>query len=164
EVDPLRRSGVQPQLGDLTKPETFVGVLKNCDAAVHATAAREGSAATLDQKALEAFRDAAQDGRLRRLLYTSGLWVHGETQGQVADETTPLDPHELVTWRAAHEDVVMDLAQCEVEPVVFRPGVVYGETRGILGGWFREARDHGTVTYWGDGSQYWSLVHRDDVA
>src|SRR5262245_16512731 len=81
-VDPLRRSGVQPQLGDLTKPETFVGVLKNCDAAVHATAAREGSAATLDQKALEAFRDAAQDGRLRRLLYTSGLWVHGETQGQ----------------------------------------------------------------------------------
>jgi nucleoside-diphosphate-sugar epimerase len=160
----LRRGGVQPQLGDLTKPETFVSVLKNCDAAVHASDAREGSPAALDQKALEAFGDAAEDGRLRRLLYTSGLWVHGDVHGETIDESAPLNPLELVTWRAAHEDVVMDLAQQEVVSVVFRPGIVYGESRGILGGWFREARDKHTVTYWGDGSQVWSMVHRDDVA
>jgi nucleoside-diphosphate-sugar epimerase len=163
-AEPLRRSGVQPQLGDLTKPETFMGVLKNCDAAVHAAYAREGSAAMLDQKALEAFRDAAADGRLRRLLYTSGVWVHGDPQGATIDESSPLAPHELVTWRAAHEDVAMDLAQYEVAAIVFRPAMVYGESRGILGAWFREARDRGTVTYWGGGSQYWGMVHRDDVA
>ncbi len=163
-ADLLRRGGVQPQLGDLTKPETFMSVLKNCDAAVHATDAREGSPATLDQKGLEAFGDAAEDGRLRRLLYTSGLWVHGDVQGETIDESAPLKPLDLVTWRAAHEDVVMDLTHQEVAAVVFRPAMVYGECRGILGGWFREARDHHTVTYWGDGSQYWSMVHRDDVA
>ena len=162
--EPLRRAGVQPHLGDLTKPETFVSVLKNCDAAVHATTAREGSPAALDQMALEAFADAAEDGRLRRLLYTSGFWVHGDAQGGVIDESMPLNPLELVTWRAAHEDVVMDLGQHEVVPVIFRPGMVYGGSRGILGGWFREARDRNTVTYWGDGSQIWSMVHCDDVA
>lgn len=163
-AEQLRRDGVQPQMGDLTLPETYVNVLKNCDAAVHATSAREGSPATLDQQALEAFADAAEDGRLRRLLYTSGIWVHGDVTAEPIDESSPLNPHELVTWRAAHEDIVMDLGLKEVVPVVFRPGMVYGGSRGILGGWFREARDHGTVTYWGDGSQVWAMVHVDDVA
>jgi len=45
-----------------------------------------------------------------------------------------------------------------------RPTIAYGGTRGILGAWFREARDSGTVTFAGDGSQVWSVVHIDDVA
>jgi nucleoside-diphosphate-sugar epimerase len=48
--------------------------------------------------------------------------------------------------------------------VILRPGIVYGESRGILGDWWREARDQHTVTYPGDGSQRWPMVHRDDVA
>src|SRR5205085_4198670 len=60
-ADALRRNGVQPLDSDLTKPETFVSVLKNCDAAVHASFAREGSPAVLDAAALEAFADAAED-------------------------------------------------------------------------------------------------------
>jgi len=163
-ADTLRRDGVQPLVADLTKPETYVSVLKNCDVAVHASFAREGSPAVLDAAALEAFADAAEDGRLRRLLYTSGLWVHGDQHGAVIDEATPLAPTELSAWRAAHEDVVMDLANHEVEPIVMRPGMVYGGSRGLFGAWFREARDKNTVTYWGDGSQVWSCVHVDDVA
>src|SRR5258705_13990204 len=73
----LAKAGVTPVVGDLTKPETFVAVLKNCDAAVHAAIAHGSSPAALDNLALEALADAAEDGRLRRLLYTSGLWVHG---------------------------------------------------------------------------------------
>jgi nucleoside-diphosphate-sugar epimerase len=164
QADALRRVGVQPQLGDVSKPDTYLSVLRNCDAAVHAVAAREGSAAALDQLGLEAFADAAEDGRLRRILYTSGFWVHGDAHGETIDESTPLDPLEHATWRAAHEDVVMDLANHEVAPIVFRPAIVYGGARGILGGWFREARDQRTVTYYGDGSQYWGMVHVDDVA
>src|SRR5213078_4314066 len=48
--------------------------------AVHASFARDGQPAALDQGALEAFRDAAEDGRLRRLLYTSSVWVHGDPE------------------------------------------------------------------------------------
>ena len=160
----LDRAGIRPIIGDLARPETFLGALKNCDAAVHASYTNEGPPAVFDELALEAFAEAAEDGRLRRLLYTSGVWVHGDTGDRVVDELAPLAPLELVAWRAAHEEVVMDLAQHEVVPVVFRPGIVYGESRGIVGGWFREARERGTVTVYGTGEQHWALVHRDDVA
>jgi len=159
----LERIGVKPVIGDLSKPATFVGVLKNCDAIVHA-ASDPTAWAERDQRALEAIRAAARDGRVRRLLYTSGIWVHGGTAGQIVDETAVLHPAELVRWRVAHEEVALDLAGDEVAVVVFRPGILYGESRGILGGLFDEGRGKHTVTVPGDGTQHWEMVHRDDVA
>ena len=162
-AEALARAGLKPVIGDLSSPASFVGVLKNCDAVVHAAVDSKAWAAR-DQAALEIFRAAAQDGRVRHLLYTSGVWVHGDTGGQVADETTALEPAELVRWRVTHEEVALDLADDEVAVVVFRPAIVYGESRGIIGGLFEEARTKRTVTIPGDGAQHWELVHRDDVA
>ena len=159
----LERLGVKPVIGDLAEPETFVGALKNCDAVVHA-ASDSAASAERDQAALEAFRAAAQDGRVRRLLYTSGMWVYGPTAGRIVDETTALAPAELVRWRVAHEEIALDLTDDEVTVIVFRPAIVYGESRGIIGGLFAEARAKHTVTIPGDGRQHWELVHRDDVA
>ncbi len=163
QAEALERASVKPVVGDLAQPETFLAQLKNCDAAVHAAVEAEDWPAK-DQKALEAFRAAAQDGRLRRLLYTSGLWVHGDGGGAIVDESTPLQPLELVRWRAAHEEVALDLADDEVAVVVLRPAILYGETRGIIGGLFAEARAKRVVTIPGDGAQHWELIHRDDVA
>jgi nucleoside-diphosphate-sugar epimerase len=159
----LAGAGVRPVFGALEKPESFLGTLQNCDAAVH-VAADASNAAAHDQKALETFKIAAQDGRLRRLIYTSGVWVNGTGQGRIIDESAPMEPLELVRWRAAHEDVVMDLAEQEVAAMIFRPGIVYGESRGIIGEMFAEGRDQRMVTYPGDGSQHWALVHCDDIA
>lgn len=158
----LEALGIQPVIGDLGEPSSYIGVLKNCDDAIHA--AIDADAAAADHAALESLRDAAEDGRLRRVLYTSGCWVIGNTGEVVADETTPLAPVEHSRWRAAHEEVALDLVDHEVNVVIFRPGIVYGEWRGILGAMFAEARERGTVTWPGDGSQHWPLVHRDDVA
>ena len=159
----LASAGIRPVFGDLDKPDSFVGTLQNCDAAVHA-AIDESAAAVRDQQALEAFRHAGQDGRLRRLLYTSGIWVHGDSGGRVIDESHPLAPLELVRWRAAHEDVAADLAEHDVATTILRPAVVYGESRGMIGAMFAEAHQQHTVTFAGDGHQHWPLVHRDDVA
>jgi nucleoside-diphosphate-sugar epimerase len=130
---------------------------------VHAALDDRGAAGP-DQLALEAVRAAAHDGRVRRLLYTSGVWVHGDTGGAVADETAPLAAAELVRWRPAHEQAALELSAVEVATTVFRPGMVYGERRGTFGGWFREAKEKGTVSYPGDGGQHWGTVHRDDLA
>ena len=160
----LTAMGVTPVIGDLGQHDEWQGVLQNCDAAVHAAFDGENGAADVDEAALEALRHAALDGRVRRVLYTSGVWVHGHGDHGVADENTPLAPLAVVQWRAAHEEIALDLEAHEVEVVILRPSMVYGEHRGILGGWFAEANDSHTVTYPGDGSQHWSLVHRDDLA
>ncbi len=160
----LAAMGVSPVLGDLAGTDDWRGVLQNCDAAVHCAFDSENGAADVDHAALEALRHAALDGRVRRVLYTSGIWVHGHGVNGQADESTPLAPLDIVQWRAAHEEIALDLSAHEVDVVILRPGMVYGEQRGILGGWFAEAHESHTVTYPGDGSQHWSLVHRDDLA
>ncbi len=159
----LEAAGIRPVVGSLDQRESFRGPLKNADVAIHA-ALDSRDAAKSDQLALDAIRDAAHDGRVRRVLYTSGNWVYGDTHGAVVDESTALSPLPIAKWRAAHEEVVFDLVHVEVEAMVMRPPIVYGESRGILGGYFAEARDQRTVTCPGNGSQFWGLVHRDDVA
>jgi nucleoside-diphosphate-sugar epimerase len=160
----LAALGIRPVPGDLADRDSFLGTLQNCDAAVHAALDAAGGEAAQDQMALEAFRAAAQDGRIRRLLYTSGAWVHGDRHGAITDESSPIAPLPLVNWRAAHEEVALDLSEFEVSTVILRSTIVYGESRGIIGAMWAEARDRRRVTYPGDGSQIWSLVHRDDVA
>ncbi len=159
----LTALGVKPVFGDLADPTDWTGVLQNCDWAVHSAIDTENGASEQDENALDAFRTAALDGRLRKLIYTSGIWVNGASL-EVIDETAPLKPLEISAWRAAHEEIALDLATHEVTTLVMRPGMVYGEHRGVLGGWFAEAQAKKTLTYPGDGSQHWPMVHRDDVA
>ncbi|NOT35234.1 MAG: NAD-dependent epimerase/dehydratase family protein [Candidatus Eisenbacteria bacterium] len=159
----LEAAGFHAVVGDVSEPATFRGALNNSDAVVHAAAEHGPHAAKRDQQALHVIRAAVEDGRVRRVLYTSGIWVHGDTGGRVVDETARPEPLELVAWRPAHEEVVLDLATLEAAAIVLRPGMVYGGSRGVFGGWFREARQHGTVHYPG-GAQHWSAVHLDDVA
>jgi len=160
----LEAAGIRPVIGDLAEADAWTGVLQNCDAVVHAAFDGENGAAEADTQALEAVRFAALDGRVRRLLYTSGIWVHGPGGEKPVDESAPLKPLELVQWRVAHEEIATDLGLHDVATVILRPGMVYGERRGILGGWFAEAQEKRALTYPGDGSQHWAMVHRDDLA
>ena len=159
----LASAGVRPVVGDFDHPASWDGALRNADAVVHVAWSFDDTGIH-DQKALAAIRDAIQDGRVRRLLYTSGLWVCGDSGGRVLDESDPPAPLPIARWRAAHEEVAFDLVHFEVDVVVMRPATVYGESRGLLGAWFEEARESHTVTVPGNGQQFWPLVHRDDVS
>jgi nucleoside-diphosphate-sugar epimerase len=163
-VESLRAQGIKPLVGDLDQPESFLSDLKNCDAVVHASFQAGPGAPRHDQNVLENLKAGVVDGRVRHVLYTSSVWVHGDTGERVEDESADPHPAETVAWRPAHEEVALDLVENEVHVAVMRPALVYGGTGGILGGWFREAREKKVVTYPGDGSQHWNMVHRDDVA
>lgn len=158
-----RSLGATAVLGSLADTERVVAVMKNCDVVVHAALADPDPEAG-DQAALEMIRTAAHDGRVRRLLYTSTVWVHGDTGGAVVDETAPLAAAELCRWRPAHEQAAFDLAAADVATVVLRPGMVSGGRGGTFGDWFGEAKEKGTITYPGGGIQRWGVVHREDMA
>lgn len=162
-VPGLAARGIHAVVGSMGKPESYLSALKNCDAAIH-LAFDVSDVANQDRLALEAFRVAVMDGRLRSLLYTSGAWVHGDTGARTVDETSPLEPIDLVRWRAVHEDVALDLGEHDVKVVVLRPATVYGGSRGTIGAMFAEAHERRTVSYPGSGGQFWGTIHRDDVA
>lgn len=155
--------GAKSVIADMGAIADYLGVLQNCDAAIHTAADQERSTAEQDLLALDAFRQSALDGRVRRVVYTSGIWVHAPGAGAI-DESAPLKPLDVVGWRPAHEQIAFDLSSHEVASVVLRPAMVYGEGRGILGAWWAEAHEKKTLTYPGDGAQHWPMVHREDLA
>jgi nucleoside-diphosphate-sugar epimerase len=156
--------GVKPVVGDLSDAEPWIGLLQNCDVVAHCAFDAQTGASDQDHHALEAFRVAALDGRVRRVLYTSTPWVHGKGGDKPVDESSPLKPLEIAQWRIAHEEIAIDLSAHDVSTLVMRPAMLYGEARGVMGGWFAEAQRQQVITYPGDGSQRWAMVHRDDAA
>jgi len=161
-VRSLEATGIQAVRGDLAEPGPWLGLLQNADVAIHA-ALDDGDPRLGDQRVLAAVRSASEDGRIRRFLYTSGIWDYAPSES-VIDETAVLDTSPARQWRIAHHEVAFDLEGHDVAVTVFQPGVVYGESRGLIGLMFAEARETGVVSVPGDGSTRWPMVHRDDVA
>ena len=79
-----------------------------------------------------------------------------------ADETAPLNPIEIVSWRPAHETRVLDLASGGVRAVVVRPGILYGGSRGIVGDLLQDAANS-LVRIVGSGDNHWPLIYDRDL-
>ncbi len=152
--------GITPFQGDLNSPANLREAAVKSDGVIHAGTTNEGP---IDQEAVRVMLDALRDSG-KPLLYTSGIWVLGDTGGKIADETWPTNPAALVAWRPGVEQMVLRAARTGVRSVVFRPGVVYGRGGGILADFARSARETGAARYVGSGENHWPLVHVEDLA
>ena len=153
--------GARPVIGNLAEPESYRAAAAGHDGYVHAAFDSVDARVDFDRSAIETLTSVASDGRASVLIYTSGVWVLGHTPGPSAEDA-PLDPAALVDWRPAHESLVLAAAQRGVRPIVVRPGIVYGGSRGIIADLFTEA-DGGTVRMVGDGENHWPLVYDQDL-
>jgi nucleoside-diphosphate-sugar epimerase len=90
-------------------------------------------------------------------LYTSGCWIHGNSK-DIVNEESPLKPLSITSWRPAHEQKVV-----QAKGVVIRPGFVYGGEGSLTASWFASAAK-GSVEIAGDGTNTWSMIHKDDLA
>lgn len=162
----LERAGVRAVVGDLGDPATWRREAAWAEGLVH-TAFDSGADDPVERDglAIDGLLSAATEGSAHRaFLYTSGVWVLGNTGDGPADETSePAEPLDLVAWRPAHEQTVLDAGR-RVTPSVVRPGVVYGERRGLVVRFFRAAEEEGASTYIGEGRNRMALIHRDDNA
>lgn len=160
----LEARGVAVRRGDLRDTGTLAAAAGDAGGVIH-TGLDLGAADTpaVDAAAVAAMLEALHETG-RPFIYTSGVWVLGDTGGRVADEDTPVNPTPLVAWRPAVERTVLDAARNGVRSVVIRPAMVYGRGGGAVGDFVRTARQTGAVRYVGDGSNRWSFVHVDDLA
>ncbi|MGW0193537.1 NAD-dependent epimerase/dehydratase family protein [Nonomuraea sp. NPDC003201] len=127
-------------------------ITADLDAIVHAgqlTGDQEADLATIGVLA----------GSSQKVVYVSGVWVLGETDG--ADEDSPADPIPLVAYRDKVERLVIDGGGS-----VVRPGVVHGRGTGIAALLKAQAARRGTGVYVtaGGTAPTWTFVHVDDVA
>ena len=165
----LRASGVgtvHPVVADLGDTRAWAGSVGGHEAFIHTafdSSARgvetdRGAIATL----LEGAAKAAAPRRKPVVIYTSGVWVLGNTL-QPADEESLLQPTPMVAFRPGHEALVLAANGKKVRTAVVRPGIVVGGSRGIVGDFFKDATN-GLVRVIGSGQNHWPFVYDRDLA
>ena len=158
---------VTPIIGDLSKPESYASAAEQGDAIVHAAFEHSKRGQSVDRLAIETLCQAAgrrvDAGLSAAVIYTSGVWILGDTQGPAAEDT-PVNPTPLVAWRPDHEALVVERSRGgAIRTAIVRPGIVYGGARGIIGDLLRDARN-GLVRVVGEGRNHWPCVYDRDLA
>lgn len=156
----IRDRGMTPVPGDLKSPPSLASRMDSVDGAIHAGATNDGHT---DTEAVTAMLEALK-GTNKPFVYTSGIWVLGNTGDRPADESAPLKPVRMVEWRPAAEQRVLEAAKQGVRGIVIRPAIVYGRGGGIPGMLVQSANESGAARYIGDGQNRWPVVHVEDLA
>jgi nucleoside-diphosphate-sugar epimerase len=159
--------GGNPIVGELGKPAGYLPAAEEADVIVHAAFERSKRGVDTDRLAIETLLGAAarrlDGGHSAAFIYTSGIWVLGDTDGP-GEEDSPLNPTPLVAWRPKHEGLVSGLSYGgRIRTAIVRPGIVYGGARGIISDLLKDAKN-GLVRVVGDGSNHWPCVYDRDLA
>ncbi len=162
----VERFGAKAVEGDIKKPGPLIPLIAEVDAVVHTAAEMSSDGGKIDQQWVSAVLDPLTQSKGRsRFIYTSGVWVLGDTGGRIADETASTEKASpIVAWRPPVEQMVLESAGRGVTPCIIRPGLVYGGSSGILAMLMGSAEKEKAVRIVGEGRNHWTLIHVDDLA
>ncbi len=162
-AEKLRDAGIEPATSDVSAPQSLPAIAQSSDGVIYAVQYSGADIAEIERAALEALVAAlAESGK--PLIYTSGIWVYGNTGQRVANEDAALNPTPLVAHRPRLERTVLDAVARNVRATIVRPGDVYGLGGGLPAMWVQSAKETGAARFVGDGANHWPVVHRDDLA
>lgn len=166
KAERLAAKGATPVVAELGLPKRYLAAVKAADAVIYCAYESSPRGVQLEKQTLETMLAAQQqasqaDGKTRTFIYTSGVWVLGRAV-KAADETAPLDPPPHVSWRPAHEELVLSAFSAALRTVVVRPGIVYGGGRGIVSDLIKDALN-GLVRVVGSGKNRWPLIYDHDL-
>ena len=167
KAERLTPRGVQPVIGELSKPASYTAAAESADSIVHTAYESSKRGVKVDRTAIEALLGVAirrsAKGQPVSVVYTSGVWVLGNTSGPAAEDA-PVRPTPLVAWRPEHEKLILDAGKGRtLRTAVVRPGIVYGGARGIIGDLLKDA-GNGLVRVIGEGQNHWPCVYDRDLA
>ncbi|MCY1021447.1 NAD-dependent epimerase/dehydratase family protein [Pyxidicoccus sp. MSG2] len=168
----LAASGVRVVHGDLSADH--VPAAREVDAIVHCamapfkglrvSRAEQRRIAELDLDwSLRLLRAGA--GAASTFVFSSGIWVYGDTGESFADESSTPRPFRIVESKVATEQKVAEEARRlgYRSVIVLRIGTVYGPTGSFEKFFLQPMRAGKRVRWFGSGLQHTSLVHVDDV-
>lgn len=149
----LRGAGVFIVAGGLDDLPNLAKTLSAYDVLLH-TAFASQEAIAKDRVVVDTF-----SAQKNFFVYTSGVWVMGNTKGKTVNEKTPVNPLHLVAWRPTHEEIALASGGA-----VIRPGCVYGGKQSMFEDWFAAAEQKQTIKIAGDGKNRWALIDLHDLA
>jgi nucleoside-diphosphate-sugar epimerase len=158
----LRQYGATPLAGDTTSPEQWAGSLPRLDAVIHMACDFETDMAAIDRRLLDVLLPTLATQPVRpRFIYTGGGWLFGDT-GELATETTPLQPLAAFAWMVPQ--LARVLASHDIDGIVIHPAIVYEPAGGVFRRFAREAIERDAVRLVESEAVRWPLVHTDDIA
>lgn len=163
----LLHRGAHPLIGDLAKPTSYAAAAERSDVVVHTAIDPSPRRDKIDLAAVDTFLAAAASraasGLPAAFVYTSDVWVLGDTAVPAAEDAS-INPTPLALWRSEHEQIVLETGRSlATRTVVIRPGIVYGGTRGIIADLLKDAAN-GLVRVIGEGKNHWPCVYARDLA
>jgi nucleoside-diphosphate-sugar epimerase len=163
KVERLTARGATGILAEVATPKKYLTEVQSCDAVIHTAFESSARGVEKDRQAIETLLAAMQTAdKPKTFIYTSGVWVLGKNSWP-ADEDSPVNPAAHVSWRPAHEQLVLEAGQNGIRSIVVRPGIVYGGWRGIVSDLFKDALN-GLLRVIGSGKNYWPCVYDRDAA
>lgn len=167
----LQRDGVILHAGDMREPATYVPLVGQVDSVVQAaqlstsgrvTRSRAGQVFAAEHTMTTALADACL-AQGRRLLYTGGCFDWGDRGDEWITEQTALSPSPMGEGHAREARLLQRMhAEQGLDVVRLNPGFVYGPG-GLLRSAFVEQARKGRLRCIGNGSNWWSCVHVDDL-
>src|SRR5258708_941961 len=104
----VQARGAHPVIGELLQPASWRDAAAAAEGSIHAAAQPGARARAADEAAVDVLTMLPPKNN-RFLIYTSGVWVLGPATTPV-DDSAPVNPMEIVSWRPAHEKRVLDTA------------------------------------------------------
>jgi nucleoside-diphosphate-sugar epimerase len=172
--EPLRASGAEIRLGDLTDPGTLTGVADGIDVIHHLGSAMGGSWSAFEAVDVEGTRrllGEATRAQVRRLVYAGTLHNYPLAKladGARVDETVPLDTTGLLgpyaRAKQQAESLVLGANRAGgLEGVIVRPGLVCGDGTSIFPAHVGRPTAGGVFIMFGDGGVPLPLIYVDNA-
>ena len=163
-VERLAARGMSVWTGDLTRPDTLVGVAESVSAVYNLTSClviKNGSLRHTFVDGNQHLIAACSRARsVQAYLFTSNVAAYGDAGATLVSEDHPIAPtHTLGTVMVAAEQTIMQAAREHRFPaIILRCGSIYGPGRDPI-----DAVVQGVATMYGDGHNFVSHIHIDDL-
>jgi nucleoside-diphosphate-sugar epimerase len=159
----LKAAGIQPLIGDVTRPELLAKLPRDFDWVVNCVAAG-GNAENYREVYLQGTRNLIEwlaANLPKKFVYTSSTSVYAQNDGSQVKESSPTEPLAETSKVLVETEKVLSAAVVERKfpAVILRVAGIYGPDRGH---WFKQfMQDAAHIE--GNGSRHLNMIHRDDL-
>jgi nucleoside-diphosphate-sugar epimerase len=162
-VEQLAGQGMAVWQGDITQPESLVGVASGIDYVYNLTARSVLDNGSVRRVFVEGNRNliaaCSRARTVRSYIFGSNTAPYGDCGDAWLTEDASIAPcYPLGQIMVEAEQAVMDLVRAHHFPAILRIGIIYGPERDFI-----DAVRNGTATLIGDGSNFIPRIHIDDL-